>query len=135
MSASPSFLVLDDFLDEEAWTEVWTMFQFVELAPVARTAGAWKADDGAPLGGDAIVTPARDAELGEPGADPARFPSGTALDHVLAHLETQIRENPVHLRFHKFISVQVDSPPCSRSHGSAASSCADPSLQPEESPQ
>ena len=61
MSDRPALLVLDDFLDEEAWTDVWTMFQFTDLAPVTRTAGAWKLDDGVPLGGDEIVTPARDA--------------------------------------------------------------------------
>jgi hypothetical protein len=85
-TSPPGYLIIDDFLDEEAWTEVWTMLQFVDLAPVARTAGAWKVDDGAPLGGDAIVTPPRDAALGEPGERPDRFPSGTALDHVLAEV-------------------------------------------------
>jgi len=79
----PGYFIIDDFLDDEAWTEVWTMLQFAELAPVARTAGAWKLDDGAPLGGDAIVTPPRNAELGAAGERPGRFPSGTALDHVL----------------------------------------------------
>ncbi len=93
MKNSPAYLIIDDFLDEEAWTDVWTMLQFADLAPVARTDGAWKLDDGAPLGGDVIVTPARDAEIAklaetEGGADgdtrQGRFPSGTALDHVLA---------------------------------------------------
>ena len=84
MTASPGFVVIDDFLDEDAWTEVWTMFQFADLAPVSRTAGAWKLGDGVPLGGDVIVTPARDADLPEPGEQPGMFPSGTALDLVLA---------------------------------------------------
>ncbi|MEM1450297.1 MAG: 2OG-Fe(II) oxygenase [Planctomycetota bacterium] len=83
MSDRPPLLVLDDFLDEEAWTDVWTMFQFTDLAPVTRTAGAWKLDDGVPLGGDEVVTPPRDAELGASGARGDRFPSGTALDRVL----------------------------------------------------
>ncbi|MEM9380022.1 MAG: 2OG-Fe(II) oxygenase [Planctomycetota bacterium] len=83
MSDRPALLVLDDFLDEEAWTDVWTMFQLTDLAPVTRTAGAWKLDDGVPLGGDEVVTPPRDAEFGAPGERPGRFPAGTALDHVL----------------------------------------------------
>ena len=82
----PNFLVIDDFLDDEAWSEVWTLFQFADLAPVTRTAGAWKVGDGTPLGGDVIVTPPRDAELSAPGEQPGRFPSGTALDHVLAEV-------------------------------------------------
>ncbi len=83
-STTPGFVVIDDLLDEETWTEVWSMFQFVDLVPVTRTAGAWKTDDGAPLGGDAIVTPPRDEELAPAGDRPGRFPSGTPLDHVLA---------------------------------------------------
>ena len=35
-----AFAVIDDFLDEEAWSEVWTHFQFTELLPVSRTRGA-----------------------------------------------------------------------------------------------
>lgn len=81
--ASESFVVIDDALDTERWTEVWSLFQFAELSPVSRTAGAWKLDDGVPLGGDEIVTPGRDEPLGEAGSDPARYPSGTALDHVM----------------------------------------------------
>ena len=53
---SSEVLIVDDFLDEEAWTEVWTHFQFADLSPVSRTAGAWKLGDGVPLGGDEIVT-------------------------------------------------------------------------------
>ena len=56
-----------------------------DAAPVTRTAGAWKIDDGTPLGGDVIVTPPRDEELCAPGERPGRFPSGTALDHVLGY--------------------------------------------------
>lgn len=51
----PSFRVIDDFLDEEVWTAVWTHFQFLELLPVSRGAGAWKLDDGVPLGGHELV--------------------------------------------------------------------------------
>lgn len=78
-----SVRIVDDLLDEESWTEVWSYFQFAELSPVSRTRGAWKFDDGQAMGSDEIVTPARDAEVGEPGATPGTFPSGTALDRVL----------------------------------------------------
>ncbi|MDG1049510.1 MAG: 2OG-Fe(II) oxygenase [Planctomycetota bacterium] len=83
---SPSVLIVDDFLDEEAWTEVWTHFQFAELSPVSRTAGAWKLGDGVPLGGDEIVTPARDAELDGDQPKEGVYPSGTALDRVVEAL-------------------------------------------------
>ncbi len=78
--------MIDDFLDEEAWTDVWTFFQFAELAPVTRTLGAWKLDDGLPLGGDEVITPARDAELLHDPESPGVYPSGTALDHILTGL-------------------------------------------------
>jgi len=83
---TPSVLIVDDFLDEEAWTEVWTHFQFAELSPVSRTAGAWKLGDGVPLGGDEIVTPARDAELDGDQPKEGVYPSGTALDRVVEAL-------------------------------------------------
>ena len=60
---SPAFAILDDFLDEDEWTALWTHFQFAEMHPVSRLVGAWKLDDGVPLGGKEIVTPARNAEL------------------------------------------------------------------------
>lgn len=47
----PNFRIVDDLLDEDSWTEVWSDFQFAELHPVTRTLGAWKLDDGVPLGG------------------------------------------------------------------------------------
>jgi hypothetical protein len=53
----PNFRVVDDFLDEETWTQVWSDFQFLQLHPVTRTLGAWKLDDGVPLGGEEIVMP------------------------------------------------------------------------------
>lgn len=59
--AHPNFVVVDDFLDEESWTDVWNEFQFMPLHPVTRTLGAWKLDDGVPLGGDAVVV-ARSAQ-------------------------------------------------------------------------
>jgi hypothetical protein len=57
----PHFRVIDDFLDEDAWTQLWTHFQFVELLPVTRSSGAWKLDDGVPLAGHELVTEGRDA--------------------------------------------------------------------------
>jgi 2OG-Fe(II) oxygenase superfamily len=57
MSTTPDFAIFDDFLDQEAWTEVWSHFQFTELLPVSRASGAWKLDDGVPLGGQEILTP------------------------------------------------------------------------------
>jgi hypothetical protein len=72
------FRVIDDFLPEPEWTELWTHFQFAELHPVSRTVGAWKLDDGVPLGGVEVVTGARGDEL--------QNPSNTAIDHVLRGL-------------------------------------------------
>jgi len=51
----PNFRVVDDLLDEDAWTAVWSDFQFMDMHPVARTTGAWKLDDGVPLGGEEVV--------------------------------------------------------------------------------
>ncbi|HPF13391.1 MAG: 2OG-Fe(II) oxygenase [Planctomycetes bacterium] len=84
--SKPALVVLDDFLDEEEWTELWTAFQYMELHPVARTAGAWKLEDGTPLGGQEIVTPMRDDPLVPDPENPWRYPSGTALDLVLSAL-------------------------------------------------
>ena len=78
-----SFAVYDDLLDEDEWTQLWSWFQRCTLRPVTRTAGAWKLDDGIPLGGDEIVTPPRDSELPEPGEEPGVFPSDTPLDAVV----------------------------------------------------
>lgn len=61
----PDYSVVDDFLDEETWGRLWTAFQFLDLAPVTRTRGAWKLDDGIPLGGQDIVLP-RDLEAEVP---------------------------------------------------------------------
>ncbi|MFT5734549.1 MAG: hypothetical protein ACJA2W_000802 [Planctomycetota bacterium] len=83
-TADRPYLVIDDFLDEEAWTDVWSMLQFADLAPVSRTKGAWKLDDGVPLGSQEIITPPRTAELVHDPERPDLFPSETALDHVLA---------------------------------------------------
>ena len=85
-SANRSFVIIDDFLNEEDWTDVWSYFQFAKLSPVSRTRGAWKLDDGVPLGTNEIITPPRDAELVHDPERPELFPSETALDHVIAGL-------------------------------------------------
>lgn len=81
--SAPRFRVVDDFLDEEAWTAVWTHLQFEELNPVTRTSGAWKLDDGTPFGGREVVAPHRSAASSE---DPGPEPEGEALSRVLATL-------------------------------------------------
>lgn len=58
----PNFRVVDDLLDEDTWTAVWSDFQFMDLHPVTRTQGAWKLDDGVPLGGDETIV-ARSVEI------------------------------------------------------------------------
>ncbi len=82
----PTFTIIDDFLYEEEWTALWTDFQFLELHPVARTVGAWKLQDGVPLGGQEIVTPTRDEELVHDPEHPERYPSDTPLDAVISEL-------------------------------------------------
>ena len=57
MAQVPSAVVIDGLLDEEAWGEVWTAFQYMDLWPVTRGAGAWKLDDGVPMGGEELVVP------------------------------------------------------------------------------
>lgn len=83
-SADRPYLIIDNFLSEEAWSDVWSFFQFTDLAPVSRTRGAWKLGDGVPLGSDEIITPPREAELVHRPECPELFPSETALDHVIA---------------------------------------------------
>lgn len=82
----PQFRIIDDFLDESTWTDVWTHFQFVDLLPVSRTHGAWKLDDGVPLGGHEIVTDDREVDAAHDRERPRRYPSGTPIDHVIAEL-------------------------------------------------
>lgn len=76
----PNFRVIDDFLDEETWTRVWSDFQFVPLHPVTRTLGAWKLEDGVPLGGDEIVLSRREPEVPD--------------DSAVAELAAMLLENP-----------------------------------------
>ncbi len=82
----PSFRVIDEFLPEPEWTELWTHFQFAELHPVTRTRGAWKLDDGVPLGGDEVVTPSRGASTAHEPGGPQQSPSATPIDHVIRRL-------------------------------------------------
>lgn len=83
-TADRPYLVIDDFLDTDDWTDLWSALQVADLAPVSRTKGAWKLDDGVPLGSEEIITPERSNELRHDPARPHVFPSETALDHVLA---------------------------------------------------
>lgn len=83
---SPTFAVIDDLLDDDDRSELWTYFQFANLAPVTRTQGAWRLEDGIPLGGDMVITPERDEPLHEAGEKPGVFPSGTALDLLMAEV-------------------------------------------------
>jgi len=55
MTDQPLCVILDDFLEVEAWEQVWSALQFCDLHPVSRGSGAWKLDDGAPLGGDELI--------------------------------------------------------------------------------
>ncbi len=62
----PNFSIVDDFLDEQAWTKLWTSLQFMDLHPVTRSSGAWKLDDGVPLAGqEQIVLRSGQPEGGE----------------------------------------------------------------------
>jgi Rps23 Pro-64 3,4-dihydroxylase Tpa1-like proline 4-hydroxylase len=79
----PNFRVIDDLLDEETWTSVWSDFQFMELHPVTRTLGAWKLDDGIPLGGNEAVVARTEASEGE-------SPEAGSMQSVIA----AIRKNP-----------------------------------------
>lgn len=71
----PNFTIVDDFLDEESWTKLWSDYQFMDLLPVTRTSGAWKLDDGVPLGGKEVTLPRK---------------GGKALADPLSHLMTQL---------------------------------------------
>ncbi len=76
----PNFRIVDDLLDEETWTALWSDFQFMDLHPVTRTRGAWKLDDGVPLGGEELVVPRSGAE--DPGV---AGPVARLIDAVLEH--------------------------------------------------
>lgn len=52
-----NFEVLDDFLDHGSWSQVWSDLQVCDLWPIHRSSGAWKLDDGVPLGGEEIIVP------------------------------------------------------------------------------
>jgi len=81
-------LVLDDVLDDQAWSEVWTYFQFEDLAPTTRTDGAWRLQDGDVFAGPEFhaahpdLPPDRAAEL-EDSFGGALFPTDAPPDHLL----------------------------------------------------
>lgn len=77
------FVVLDDFLDEDGWSQVWTHFQFEQLLPVTTTEGAWKLEDGQPLAGPEFHSPPR--EEGYPSPE-GTYPTGTGLDPFIERL-------------------------------------------------
>lgn len=84
MIEHPCFRVVDAFLDDDDWTAIWTHLQFVELFPVARAAGAWRLDDGVPLGGRELLTP---GPRPRPEDDPERSPFDLVVDALLAQPE------------------------------------------------
>ncbi len=90
-----SFAIVDDFLDEETWSALWTDLQFVDLAPVSRTAGAWKLQDGVPLGGQEVLTPTRDEPLEHDPKEPNRYPTQTPIDAVLTGVMALAEEHAV----------------------------------------
>lgn len=79
------FCIVDDFLPEREWGALWTEFQFAELRPVTRSLGAWKLDDGAPLGGNEVVV--RRPESGTPPAadDPLQRVIASVLERTDVH--------------------------------------------------
>jgi hypothetical protein len=84
MTVNPTpanYIVVDDFLDEETWTKIWSDFQFTELHPVTRTVGAWKLDDGTPFGGEEVVVPR--PTTGSPGI--GESPLELLLAEMFAH--------------------------------------------------
>ncbi len=77
--ACDAYALFDDLLDEEAWAEVWSYFQFEALAPVTRTEGAWKLQDGQPFAGpDFHVLP----EGADAGDLEGVYPTETPLDYL-----------------------------------------------------
>ncbi len=88
MLEHPRFVVVDDFLDEPTWTAVWTAFQFDELHPVSRTSGAWKLDDGVPLGGAEVTRSRRELDA-LAGSVRASEDGAAAIEAVLAAVVAQ----------------------------------------------
>ena len=111
--ASDSFVVYDDVLDEESWSEVWTYFQFEDLAPTTRTDGAWKWEDGQALAGPDFHAPspevapddARLAHIDEGGMYPTEAPGDHVLDAVLGLLPelTPIRDPWLHIAARAYV--------------------------------
>lgn len=80
---TPNLAVFDDVLDDEAWSEVWTYFQYEDLEPTTRTAGAWKLADGQPLAGPDFHLPAPDASEEDLAHLDTLYPTDAPVDHVL----------------------------------------------------
>ncbi|MEO0812026.1 MAG: hypothetical protein AAFY60_04120, partial [Myxococcota bacterium] len=74
------FVVLDDVLDEDAWSAVWTYFQFEQLLPVTVTEGAWKLEDGQPLAGPEFHSPPRVEGVERP---EGTYPTETGIDALI----------------------------------------------------
>lgn len=84
----PNFSIVDDFLDEQTWTSLWSDYQFMELLPVTRTLGAWKLDDGVPLGGQEVLVPRQPPEGNEqPTPSPLEQLAATILSNPDQHRE------------------------------------------------
>lgn len=91
---SSAVRVLDDFLDEGTWTALWSDFQFMDLHPVTRTSGAWKLDDGVPLGGEAAVIERGAGAAGPALAEGEFDPDAPALDALLEAVLAQLHAAP-----------------------------------------
>ena len=89
----PNFSVVDDFLDEEQWTRLWSAFQFMDLLPVTRTSGAWKLDDGVPLAGkECVVTRSGGS------ASAAKANADADLSHLLQQVLDRRDLHELHVR-------------------------------------
>jgi hypothetical protein len=81
----PNFSIIDDFLDEESWTQLWSAFQFMSLLPVTRTSGAWKLDDGVPLAGEELVL-AREPIVSKIKGVKAHAAEASPLSHLMGEV-------------------------------------------------
>ena len=77
------FVVYDDVLDEDAWSALWTYFQFEELLPVTVTEGAWKLEDGQPMAGPEFHSPPRRDGYDQP---EGTYPTDTGVGGLIEAL-------------------------------------------------
>lgn len=81
-----AFVIYDDALDDDAWSQVWTHFQFASLMPVTVTQGAWKIENGQPLAGEefhsAPRTPGNESPKGT-------YPTQTGIDPLIELIHEQ----------------------------------------------